>query len=65
VHTESVDRQPAGAWLVYHANKRIYWHKLGIKEVSEMDFDVNVRERILKLVNEVFDAVVDPNKVSN
>jgi len=30
-----------------------------------MDFDVNVRERILKLVNEVFDAVVDPNKVSN
>ena len=30
-----------------------------------MDFDVNVRERILKPVNEVFDAVVDPNKMSN
>ena len=30
-----------------------------------MDFDVNVRERILKPVNEVFDAVVDPKKMSN
>ncbi len=30
-----------------------------------MDFDVNVRERILKPVNEVFDAVVDPEKMSN
>jgi len=30
-----------------------------------MDFDVNVRERILKPVNEVFDAVVDTNKMSN
>jgi uncharacterized protein YndB with AHSA1/START domain len=30
-----------------------------------MDFDVNVRERILKPVNEVFDAVVDPRKMSN
>jgi uncharacterized protein YndB with AHSA1/START domain len=30
-----------------------------------MDFEVNVRERILKPVNEVFDAVVDPNKMSN
>ncbi|MFZ3368701.1 MAG: SRPBCC domain-containing protein [Candidatus Sulfotelmatobacter sp.] len=30
-----------------------------------MDFEVNVRERILKPVNEVFDAVVDPKKMSN
>ncbi len=30
-----------------------------------MDFDVNVRERILKPVNEVFNAVVDPYKMSN
>jgi uncharacterized protein YndB with AHSA1/START domain len=30
-----------------------------------MDFDVNVRERILKLVSEVFDAVMDPRKMSN
>jgi uncharacterized protein YndB with AHSA1/START domain len=30
-----------------------------------MDFDVNVRERILKPVGEVFDAVVDPKKMSN
>ena len=30
-----------------------------------MDFDVSVRERILKPVNEVFDAVVDPEKMSN
>ena len=30
-----------------------------------MDFEVNVRERILKPVNEVFDAVVNPNKMSN
>jgi uncharacterized protein YndB with AHSA1/START domain len=30
-----------------------------------MDFDVNVRECILKPVNEVFDAVVDPRKMSN
>jgi len=30
-----------------------------------MDFDVNVRERILKPVNEVFDAVVDHRKMSN
>ena len=30
-----------------------------------MDFDVNVRERILKPVNEVFDAVVDPKKMTN
>jgi uncharacterized protein YndB with AHSA1/START domain len=30
-----------------------------------MDFDVNVRERILKPVHEVFDAVVDPHKMSN
>ena len=30
-----------------------------------MDFDVNVRERILKPVHEVFDAVVDPKKMSN
>jgi len=30
-----------------------------------MDFDVNVRERILKPVDEVFDAVVDPHKMSN
>jgi len=30
-----------------------------------MDFDVNVRERILKPVNEVFAAVVDPDKMSN
>src|SRR5271157_2538646 len=30
-----------------------------------MDFDVNVRERILKPVSEVFDAVVDPRKMSN
>ena len=30
-----------------------------------MNFDVNVRERILKPVNEVFDAVVDPHKMSN
>jgi uncharacterized protein YndB with AHSA1/START domain len=30
-----------------------------------MDFDVNVRERILKPVNEVFDAVVDPHKMCN
>jgi len=30
-----------------------------------MDFDVNVRERILKPVSEVFDAVVDPHKMSN
>jgi uncharacterized protein YndB with AHSA1/START domain len=29
-----------------------------------MDFDVNVRERILKPVDEVFDAVVDPRKMS-
>jgi uncharacterized protein YndB with AHSA1/START domain len=28
-----------------------------------MDFDVNVRERILKPVSEVFDAVVDPRKM--
>lgn len=30
-----------------------------------MNFDVNVRERILKPVDEVFDAVVDPTKMSN
>jgi len=30
-----------------------------------MDFDVNVRERILRPVNEVFAAVVDPDKMSN
>lgn len=30
-----------------------------------MNFDVTVRERILKPVNEVFDAVVDPKKMSN
>jgi uncharacterized protein YndB with AHSA1/START domain len=30
-----------------------------------MDFDVNVRERILKPVSEVFDAVVDPHKMCN
>jgi hypothetical protein len=30
-----------------------------------MDFEVNVRERMLKPVNEVFDAVVDPKKMSN
>lgn len=30
-----------------------------------MDFDVNVRERILAPVNEVFAAVVDPEKMSN
>jgi len=30
-----------------------------------MDFEVNLRERILKPVNEVFDAVVDPKKMSN
>jgi len=30
-----------------------------------MDFDVNVRERILKPVNEVFAAVIDPEKMSN
>jgi uncharacterized protein YndB with AHSA1/START domain len=30
-----------------------------------MDFDVYVRERILKPINDVFDAVVDPNKMSN
>lgn len=30
-----------------------------------MDFDVNVRERILKPIDEVFDAVVDPEKMSN
>lgn len=30
-----------------------------------MYFDVNVRERILKPVSEVFDAVVDPVKMSN
>ena len=30
-----------------------------------MNFDVNVRERILKPVNEVFDAVVDPHKMCN
>jgi len=30
-----------------------------------MDFDVNVRERILKPVSEVFDAVVDHRKMSN
>lgn len=30
-----------------------------------MDFDVNVRKRILKPVNEVFDAVVNPNRISN
>ena len=30
-----------------------------------MDFDVKVRERILKPVNEVFDAVVDPKEMSN
>jgi uncharacterized protein YndB with AHSA1/START domain len=29
-----------------------------------MDFDVNVRERILRPVSEVFDAVVDPRKMS-
>jgi len=29
-----------------------------------MDFDVNVRERILKPVSEVFDAVVDHRKMS-
>jgi uncharacterized protein YndB with AHSA1/START domain len=32
---------------------------------AKVDFDVNVRERILKPVNEVFDAVVDPQKMSN
>jgi len=31
----------------------------------KMDFDVNVRERILKPVNEVFEAVVDTKKMSN
>jgi uncharacterized protein YndB with AHSA1/START domain len=30
-----------------------------------MEFDVNVRERILKPVPEVFQAVVDPAKMSN
>ncbi len=30
-----------------------------------MDFDVNVRERILRPVSEVFDAVIDPDKMSN
>jgi uncharacterized protein YndB with AHSA1/START domain len=30
-----------------------------------MDFDVNVRERILRPVNEVFAAVIDPEKMSN
>jgi uncharacterized protein YndB with AHSA1/START domain len=30
-----------------------------------MDFDVNVRERILKPLNEVFDAVIDPEKMSH
>jgi uncharacterized protein YndB with AHSA1/START domain len=30
-----------------------------------MDFDVNVRERILKPVTEVFAAVVDPQKMCN
>ena len=30
-----------------------------------MDFDVNVRERILKPVDEVFTAVIDPEKMSN
>lgn len=29
-----------------------------------MEFDVNVRERILRPVDEVFDAVVDPEKMS-
>ncbi len=32
---------------------------------TKMDFDVKVQERILNPVNEVFDAVVDPDKMSN
>jgi uncharacterized protein YndB with AHSA1/START domain len=30
-----------------------------------MDFDVNVRERMLKPIGEVFDAVFDPKKMAN
>jgi uncharacterized protein YndB with AHSA1/START domain len=35
-----------------------------VKEDMQMSVEVNVRERILKPIREVFDSIVDPTKMS-
>jgi len=57
---------PGGFWALSpgYANCPLSL-RIDPKRRARMDFEVNVRERILKPVNEVFDAVVDPKKMSN